>query len=212
MNSVLKMSCFVAVIAILACSKSEKNEPSDGKSEFISLYKDEPYIGKADAKMYVGGYDPLPSIDGNGTFSLDKIKDDSVMIIIDANFEGGDSYNFAMPGKQKGKEWAFNGNLGSFTINDKGSMTGEVADGKKRIQWKGNLFDDRLMLDVTIKYLISEGNIPEESILRSSLDLKRRGHGTGGMGGGCEKLAWVNKTVFNWGSGTMDLALLPVCQ
>lgn len=212
MKYVIKLLCLLAVLVVLGCSKDDSNNTSNDKKDFISLYKEEPYLGKATAKMYVSGYDPLPSIDGTGTFSLDKVKGDSAMIIIDANFSGGDSYNLALPGKQQGKEWAFHGSTGSFSINDKGSMSGEAADGKKGIQWKGNIFDDRIMLDVTIKYLIPEGNIPAASILRSTLDLKRKGNGTGGNGAGCERLIWVNKAVYNWGSGTMDLALLPVCQ
>lgn len=83
----------------------------------------------------------------------------------------------------------------------------------KEITWDGRLFDDKLILDIKIKYLESENGIVVGSILNTHLDLVNQTAGNpNNNGSGCKAIVWQSRPVFNIYSGGIDLMSVPVCH
>jgi len=84
--------------------------------------------------------------------------------------------------------------------------------GNKQISWDGRLFDDKLMLDVKIKYLAAEGEVPKDSVLDTHFELSRSAGQQGNGGQQDCTIVWESRPVFNLYSGGVDLIYVPVCH
>ncbi|GGH14479.1 hypothetical protein FAZ19_07435 [Sphingobacterium alkalisoli] len=200
----------IALCLHLSCGKDTANNAD--QHDFISVMKDEAYLGDAKSTLYVGGLDPLPSLSGTSSLSVDKIRGDSVTVSLLVNLPGGDGFTLGIPGKQQGKNWNATFAGGSFYIKENGAMEGTVVAGNKEFTWDGYLADDGAILTVRTKYLAADGDIPAESILTTEMTLNRSGSDAPGNANGCTNVVWETRPVFNLYSGGVDLIRVPVCH
>lgn len=200
------------VLAIAACSKGTAGGPDAGP-DFNGKMDGVAYVGKTTSRLYLHGYDALPSVDGRGSFSIDKINGDSSTIALVVELGTGEGFTFGVPGKQQGLSWQAAFADASLLIKANGEVDGKMVSAGKEITWDGHLFDDKLLLDIRIKYLASEGDIPESSILATRLDLVNPASSEpGSTGSGCEVIVWQTRPVFNIYGGGVDLISVPVCH
>lgn len=210
MNCTINFLILLFLFTTLGCGKSQN--PDSELHSFNERMNRQAYMGTARSTMYLRGYDRLPSIDGTGSFSIDKIKGDSSRLVLRMEFSGQEGFSLAIPGKQNGQSWKFSADPSEVSIKDNGEINGSVTTSAKKITWKGRLFDDKLMLDVKTKYLSEEGGIPEESILDTHFELVRSGSQQAGGGQqGCT-IVWESRPTFNLYSGGIDLIYVPVCH
>lgn len=199
-------------LVLAACSKNNREEPAAAEG-FNSKMKDQAYVGKTTSKLYIGGYDPLPSVEGSGSFNIDRIKGDSSTAALLVDLSTGGGFTFGIPGKQEGMSWQSTFADASTSIKANGEMDAKIVAAGKEITWDGRLFDDKLVLDIRIKYLEAEGEIPAESILHTRMDLVNPAGGEpNGNGSGCTVIVWESRAVFNIYAGGVDLISVPVCR
>lgn len=198
------------LIATMACGKSQDSR--DYQQTFNERMNKQAYLGHTESTMYLHGYDRLTPVKGKGSFSIDKIKGDSSTLVLLMELSDQDGFSFAIPGKQTGRAWQFTAESGKVSIAENGEVNGSMTASSKKIMWKGRLFDDKLVLDVKIKYLKAGGGVPAESILDTHFELLRSGSQQGGNGQqGCT-IVWESRPVFNVYSGGVDLIYVPVCH
>lgn len=197
---------------LVSCGKSESDEGSRDSDDFIGRISGEAYLGAAKSRLYLGGYDGLPSVEGQGSFSLGKIAGDSATIVLTVTLSTADGFSLGIPGKQNGKAWKATFENGAFRILANGEMSGSLETNGQEISWEGRLFDDRLMLDVRMKYLEQQDNITAGSILHTHLDLKRFVESAETTAGGCKSIVWQNRAIPNLFSGGVDIMSVPVCN
>lgn len=194
----------------IACGKSQ--DSGSYQLTFNERMNRQAYLGSTESTMYLHGYDRLAPVKGKGSFSIDKIKGDSSTLVLVMELSGQEGFSFAIPGKQTGRSWRFTAKSGELSVADNGEVNGSLTASAKEITWKGRLFDDKMMLDVKIKYLKSGGGVPAESILNTHFELLRSGSQQGGNGQqGCT-IVWESRPVFNVYEGGVDLIYVPVCH
>jgi len=207
-----KSLLLLAICLHLSCGKDTANDGNADRKDFISVMKDEAYLGDAKSTLYVGGIDALPSLSGTSSLSVDKIRGDSVTVALIVNLPDGDGFTLGIPGKQQENNWRATFEGGIFSIKVNGAIEGKVAAGDKEFSWDGYLSDDSAILTVRMKYLTAEGNIPASSILTTEMTLNRSHSNTSGTPNGCTNVVWETRPVFNLYSGGVDLIRVPVCQ
>lgn len=207
----LRAIVFIHLLVGAACEKGASSDEPDRDDDFISSMEAGAYTGSAEAKLYLQGYDPLPSVRATGAFSVDRIKGDSVTVVVTADLNNGEGFTLGIPGRQNGKAWKADFETGTFIIKENGEMDGKAALDDKEISWDGHLFEDRIMADIRIKYLQAEGDIPAGSVLLTQLDLARAGTDASAERG-CKIVVWETRPVFNLYSGGVDLIQVPVCR
>jgi len=199
---------------LFSCGKSESGEEGSTTEDFVTMMSDRAYMGSAKSILYLHGYEAFPSVVGEGTFNVGSVSGDSVTLALVCELSSGDGFSFGIPGKQAGREWSASFDTGSFAIQENGVMSGKMQTGEQEISWDGQLFDDRVMLDVKLKYIKQQGSITEGSIIATHLDLSRAGAevnpGTGVSG--CRNIVWETRSVFNLYSGGVDIIRVPVCH
>lgn len=200
------------LLLLIGCSKGQTDEPTTDEG-FNSRMKQQAYVGKTKATLYLGGYDPLPSVEGTGSFNIDKIKGDSSTVALVVDFATDEGFSFGIPGQQEGMSWQSTLPDASTLIKANGEIDAKIITADKEISWDGHLFDDKLVLDINIKYLKAEGEIPIGSILRTRLDLLNPAASSENTtGNGCKVIVWQSRAVFNVYAGGVDLIQVPVCH
>lgn len=210
----MKLSMMILIaISLLSgyrCGKSA--DPDARQQSFNESMNRQAYLGPTQSTLYLKGYERLPSVNGKGSFSIDKIKGDSSTLVLMMELPGQEGFSLAIPGKQTARSWAFNATPGALLIRENGEIHGTITAKTKKITWNGRLFDDKLMLDIKINYLIAEGDIPKESILDTHFELLRSSSGQSNGGQQDCKIVWESRPVFNLYSGGIDLIYVPVCH
>ncbi|MFD2969933.1 hypothetical protein [Sphingobacterium bambusae] len=200
------------LLLLAGCSKGQTDEPAKDEG-FNSRMKQQAYVGKTKSTLYLGGYDPLPSVEGTGSFNIDKIKGDSSTVALVVDFTTDEGFSFGIPGRQEGMSWQSIFPDASTLIKANGEIDAKIITTDKEISWDGHLFDDKLVLDINIKYLKAEGEIPIGSILRTRLDLLNpTASSENTTGNGCKVIVWQSRAVFNVYAGGVDLIQVPVCH
>ena len=207
----MKLMYFILLI-IAGCSKVSSEQPVKDQG-FNAKMNRVAYMGKTSSKLYLGGYDPLPSVEGTGSFNVDKINGDSSTLALVADLSGDEGFTFAIPGKQDGITWNSKFPNASFLIKSNGEIDAKMIASGKEITWDGRLFDDKLILDIKIKYLESENGIAVGSILNTHLDLVNQTAGNpNNNDNSCKAIVWQSRPIFNIYSGGIDLMSVPVCH
>lgn len=197
---------------IAACAKGTSDDLSS-ENGFNSKMNGKAYLGKTKSTLYLGGYESLPAVEGLGSFNIDKISGDSSTLALVVELNSGDGFTFGIPGKQDDMSWQTNFPNGSCLIKANGEIDAKMITAGKEITWDGHLFDDKLMLDIRIKYLENENEITAGSILATRLELASEGSGEStGNGNGCKNIVWESRAIFNIYSGGVDLINVPVCH
>ncbi|MDR7130785.1 hypothetical protein J2X69_003142 [Algoriphagus sp. 4150] len=195
----------------LACAENTDAEDPVLQEDFASRMEGEAYLGSAKSTLFLHGYEKLPSVDGEGSFSLAEVAGDSVTLALVVELTTGDGFTLGIPGIQIGSAWKASLAGGEFAIRDNGEMSGSVITTTQEISWDGHLFADKIFLDVRSKYLIQEDNITEGSIFLTHLELYRSSTQGGSSGNDCKNIVWQNRAVFNIHSGGVDMMSVPVC-
>ena len=211
MITMLRYFTMFALVLLASCGKNDVAEDVN-KDDFISRMAGEPYVGSAKSTLHLHGYETLPSANGTGSFHVSHTAGDSVTLALICNLSGGDGFNFGIPGKQSGAAWSADFSNGGFAIDPRGAISGLTQREDQELSWNGHLFDDRLMLDVRIKYLKQEGSITAGSIIHTHLDLVRSRGDNSATPNGCSIVVWETRPVFNLYGGGVDLIQVPVCR
>ncbi|WP_196935713.1 hypothetical protein [Sphingobacterium hungaricum] len=204
--------CYLLMYVLLfSCGKSNSSEEMNSKDDFASFMSGEAYLGSAKSILYLHGYEAFPSVSGKGSFSVSNVSGDNITVALICELSGGDGFSFGISGKQTGRNWSATFDTGTFVIQENGSMSGTIQTDDQEISWTGHLFDDRVMLDVKLKYMKQQGNITEGSIISTHLDLFRSSESEQ-VANGCSTIVWENRAVFNLYSGGVDMMRVPVCH
>lgn len=200
----------VYLLLLFSCGKG--NEERTTTDDFVARMSDKAYLGSAKSTLYLHGYEAFPSVPGKGSFSLSSVLGDSVTLALICELTSGDGFSFGMPGKQSDIAWSAKFDSGSFAIQENGIMSGSIQAGDQEVSWDGQLFTDRIMLDVKLKYLKQQGSITAGSIVVTHLDLSHSRGDANEDANGCRTIVWENRSVFNIYNGGVDIMRVPVCH
>ncbi|PVH25231.1 hypothetical protein [Sphingobacterium corticibacter] len=207
-----KIGYFMICLAFTLISCGKESDDAISKDDFVSRTSKEAYTGTAKSVMHLHGYETFPSVAGTGTFNVIQTKGDSVTLALTCNLSSGDGFSFGMPGIQLGNSWSATFQNGGFAIDNQGDVSGAMQTTQQEISWDGRLFDDKILLDVKIKYLQQDRNITAGTIINTHLDLIRADAPASENINGCKVIVWETRAVLNLYSYGSDLLRVPVCH
>ena len=112
------------------------------------------------------------------------------------------------------------------SIDKRGVLTGTAYEPPFRITFDGKVSDQRFVLHMEMKATAAAGPMPAGTRFVYDYDLKRDLPATGRTAraddgrkqgkpvaqGDCKRIRWKLKNVMDYGSGTIDLVRVPVCE
>ncbi|KGE13623.1 hypothetical protein [Sphingobacterium deserti] len=117
MNTYTNIYLFL-FLSFFSCGKGNDAQDKERKDEFITFMSDKPYLGSAKSRLYLHGYEGLPSVEGTGSLSIANVSGDSVTLALICELSSGDGFRFGLPGKQLGKQWTAVSSTGTFAIRE----------------------------------------------------------------------------------------------
>ncbi|WP_127127106.1 hypothetical protein [Pseudoflavitalea rhizosphaerae] len=203
----LFFTCLFAILLILACSGTDKDDPT-----FLKTYGGNPYMGSLQVDIILPDGKYAHTNYGKGSAQFIGVENNKARMILFGAIsnEKGDA-GFTVDGNCNKLNWQCKSDSVQLNISDKGMISGTARRFPQQFNFSGKISDVRLEFTTELKTLQkASGGLPAGTRYVFKYVLRREVSGKGTTKSSCKKIVWKPQYIGNFdGSGTT--VMVPHC-